>query len=268
MKGDTLLYVRAAGDTIQINRNVPPMVGQSGKVLSNNGVNYTWVVNSASVSWGGITGTLSDQTDLQSALDSKLSVNGNGSSLTGITKSQIGLANADNTSDADKPVSTATQAALNLKANTSSLPTRVWLSNDVVNNNAVANTIADVTGLSFPVIANNTYKFRFVIQYRSAATTTGSRWTINGPANTWVSYTSQYTLTATSITNNAGVSAYNSPSGASASSLASGNRCIIEGEIRPSADGTVIARFASEIASSAITALGSNRSYVEYQIIN
>lgn len=64
------------------------------------------------------------------------------------------------------------------------------------------------------------------------------------------------------------ISNYNSPSGASASSLASGNRCIIEGEIRPSADGTVVARFASEISASAITALGSNRSYVEYQIIN
>ena len=40
-----------------------------------------------------------------------------------ITKSDVGLANVDNTSDADKPVSTATQTALNLKANTSSLGT-------------------------------------------------------------------------------------------------------------------------------------------------
>ena len=36
-----------------------------------------------------------------------------------ITKANIGLGNVDNTSDADKPVSTATQAALNGKANTS-----------------------------------------------------------------------------------------------------------------------------------------------------
>lgn len=34
-----------------------------------------------------------------------------------ITKSQIGLSNVDNTSDANKPISTATQAALNKKAN-------------------------------------------------------------------------------------------------------------------------------------------------------
>ncbi len=34
----------------------------------------------------------------------------------GVTKSHVGLSNADNTSDADKPISTATQTALNLKA--------------------------------------------------------------------------------------------------------------------------------------------------------
>jgi hypothetical protein len=36
--------------------------------------------------------------------------------VSGITKSMVGLGNVDNTSDADKPVSTATQTALNLKA--------------------------------------------------------------------------------------------------------------------------------------------------------
>jgi hypothetical protein len=35
----------------------------------------------------------------------------------GITKAMVGLSNADNTSDIDKPISTATQAALDLKAN-------------------------------------------------------------------------------------------------------------------------------------------------------
>jgi hypothetical protein len=39
---------------------------------------------------------------------------------TGITKSDVGLANVDNTTDANKPVSTATQTALDLKANTAS----------------------------------------------------------------------------------------------------------------------------------------------------
>lgn len=37
-----------------------------------------------------------------------------------VTKAQVGLGNVDNTSDANKPVSTATQTALNLKANLAS----------------------------------------------------------------------------------------------------------------------------------------------------
>ena len=35
----------------------------------------------------------------------------------GVTKAQVGLGNVDDTSDADKPISTATQSALDLKAN-------------------------------------------------------------------------------------------------------------------------------------------------------
>lgn len=45
-----------------------------------------------------------------------LAPDGDGSSLTGLTAAQVGLGNVDNTSDADKPVSTAGQAALDLKA--------------------------------------------------------------------------------------------------------------------------------------------------------
>lgn len=49
-----------------------------------------------------------------------LAPNGNGSSLTNLTASQVSLGNVDNTSDANKPVSSATQTALNLKANIAS----------------------------------------------------------------------------------------------------------------------------------------------------
>jgi hypothetical protein len=82
--------------------------------------------------WGGITGNLSDQTDLQSALDLKQDdlVSGlniktlEGQSLLGsgnidLTKTDVGLSNVDNTSDLNKPISTATQTALNGKENTS-----------------------------------------------------------------------------------------------------------------------------------------------------
>ena len=41
---------------------------------------------------------------------------GNGSQLTNITKGQVGLGNVDNTSDVNKPISSAAQTALDLKA--------------------------------------------------------------------------------------------------------------------------------------------------------
>ena len=87
--------------------------------------------------WGGITGTLSAQSDLQSALngkqvagsyataaqgsiaDSALQPSGYGGGLTGLSKAQVGLSNVDNTSDALKPVSTAMQTALDAKQSTS-----------------------------------------------------------------------------------------------------------------------------------------------------
>lgn len=59
---------------------------------------------SSSAAWGGITGTLSSQTDLQTALDLKAD--------------QSSINNVDNTSDVNKPVSTAGQTALDLKENT------------------------------------------------------------------------------------------------------------------------------------------------------
>jgi len=81
--------------------------------------------------WGGITGTLSSQTDLQSALDAKQDdlVSGTniktleGQSLLGsgnidLTKSDVGLGNVDNTSDANKPVSTAQATAIAAKQDT------------------------------------------------------------------------------------------------------------------------------------------------------
>src|SRR6478609_2679569 len=63
--------------------------------------------------WGGISGTLSSQTDLQTALDAKVPVTRtvNSKALTGnitITKSDVLLANVDNTSDSTKNAATAT----------------------------------------------------------------------------------------------------------------------------------------------------------------
>lgn len=144
---------------------------------------------------------------------------------------------------------------------------RVILPASVTNNNAVANTLEDITDLSFGVIAGIRYKFKFFISYTAAAATTGSRWSVNGPAITSLAYRSEYTLTATSQTNNENAAAYDVPAASNASSLTVGNIAIIEGVLEASADGTLIGRFASEVTVSAIIAL-LNVSYVEYEAIS
>lgn len=132
----------------------------------------------------------------------------------------------------------------------------VVLSSDVVNSNAVANTIADITGLSFSVTSGKTYWFRFIIPYTSAATGTGARFSINGPATTALYYESYYNVQAgaNNVTINAGLVAYDNPAAANASSNLTGNLATVEGIAIFSANGTLIGRFASEVSNSAITA--------------
>lgn len=108
-----------------------------------------WLViasgGAGSAAWGGITGTLSAQTDLQAALDAKQASDGDLTTFAGLSpsnddllqrkagawanrtpaqvktdlalvKGDVGLGSVDNTSDANKPVSSATQTALDTKA--------------------------------------------------------------------------------------------------------------------------------------------------------
>jgi hypothetical protein len=124
----------------------------------------------------------------------------------------------------------------------------------IVNANATANTLADIAELGFNVIPG-TYRFRFVIRYDAAATTTGARFTVNGPTTSALTYRSLYTLTATTETLNHGLTAFNQPAAANATSLTNGNIAIIEGIATFTASGTLLPRFASEVSSSAITVL-------------
>jgi hypothetical protein len=132
----------------------------------------------------------------------------------------------------------------------------VVLASDVTNNNATLNTIADITGLSFAVVAGEGYFFRATIDWTSAVNTTGARFSVNGPASpTRLAYRSNYALTTTTETLNAGLTTYDLPAASNASPAnIAGNIAIVEGFIQPSANGTVTMRFASEVASSAIVA--------------
>lgn len=135
-----------------------------------------------------------------------------------------------------------------------SVPRRTVLAADVAN--SANDTLADVTGLSFPILANKTYRFRAQIIYSAAATTTGSRWTVNTAATvTSLFYRSNYSLTTTSETVNSGLGAVQLPAAASATSAATtGNTAIIEGIIKCSTAGTLIVQSASEVNTSAVTA--------------
>jgi hypothetical protein len=66
--------------------------------------------------------------------------------VSGVTKSHVGLGNVDNTSDADKPVSTATQTALDAKA---SLAGATFTGNVEVDGNLVVDGNLTVNGTEF-----------------------------------------------------------------------------------------------------------------------
>jgi len=125
---------------------------------------------------------------------------------------------------------------------------------DVVNSTT---TPADITGLTFAVLSGKNYRFRAVIPYSSAATTTGSRFMTNGPAITKLNGMSVHTLDVTTQTVTF-FTAHGVPAAANASSLTTGNLAIVEGEFTPAADGTLAIQFASEVGASAITALAGS----------
>ena len=75
-----------ASITLNIDDVAPTQSGNSGKVLKTDGTNATWQTDSNNGTWGSITGTLSDQTDLNSALGSKVDKN---TAITGATKTKV-----------------------------------------------------------------------------------------------------------------------------------------------------------------------------------
>lgn len=130
----------------------------------------------------------------------------------------------------------------------------VIISNDVVNNNAVANTIQNITGLSFSVTSGKTYWFRFIIPYTSVVSSTGSRFSINGPTTSALYFSLLNPTTVTGRTTELGLTAYDTPAASNTTSPSTLSAvAIVEGIATFSANGTLIGRFASEVAGSAIT---------------
>jgi len=88
-----------------------------------NGTSYVRSFNNSWSAWTSVTqDTVYDDTSIQADIDTKadksLTINGNSlTSSFNLDKTDVGLSNVNNTADSAKPVSTAQQTALNLKAN-------------------------------------------------------------------------------------------------------------------------------------------------------
>lgn len=104
VSSDDILYIRlGANDYMQ---------------YSLDGITWENVSASASTVWGDITGDITNQTDLLTMFNNKANIQLVSSHITNLDNphqvdaEQVGLGNVDNTSDADKPISTAAQAAI------------------------------------------------------------------------------------------------------------------------------------------------------------
>lgn len=145
------------------------------------------------------------------------------------------------------------------------MPTRVILGADYINDNAVANTLEDITGLSFAVVSGGSYFWEATIWFVPNITSNGARWSASGPAGNAVhSYLAPTTVTGHAVINS---QTYGGPSAASsttASATANGNIVTVRGFVSATADGTVQLQVASEEAGpSQITVRAG--SFIKYE---
>jgi hypothetical protein len=123
---------------------------------------------------------------------------------------------------------------------------------------------ADLTNLSFAVVAGVTYRFKIFCQFDVTNVATGTRWAVNGPAFTRLFYNVIWS-SGTGLNSNFAFNTYDATSTTSNTHSVSNNCAIIEGIIVPSANGTLIARFACELTLTSVTCKAG--SYIEFEEI-
>ena len=123
-------------------------------------------------------------------------------------------------------------------------------------------------GLKFPVVSGETYWFRFTIIYSSNSGLRGSGWAINGPTLGAgdASYRAEWSSGAKSRQLYDGLTGYDATVANASAAATAGNIAIIEGIIKCSASGDVIARMLSENITNTITA--KKYSSVQYKKIS
>lgn len=119
-----------------------------------------------------------------------------------------------------------------------------------------ATALGNVTGLAFPVAAGEHYHFRFVVAYRTAATTTGVKLSVSTPAASTLCATVRAIFAADGAGGEWQGAITASDDAVTATGVPAANTdylAIVEGIVVPSASGTLQLRAASEVASSAVT---------------
>lgn len=144
----------------------------------------------------------------------------------------------------------------------------VILAGDVSSSVTSATGFADVTGLSFAVVANAKYWFYFFIVYQTVATTTGINLAVNGPASPGFLEYQRNTWQTTTGVDQGSARAYD-VAGASASVDAANTNtpASLEGMFSNGANaGTFILRVASEVDTSQVT-VKANLTFLLWQRI-
>ena len=127
--GDTAVAIFARdGDDVNLDhweQPIPDRTGNAGKFLQTpDGDKMSW----EDVEISDVTGLQTELNGLQGQITTNKNTMdlhiGNTNNPHNVTKAQVGLGNVDNTSDLNKPISTATQTALDLKADKSTTYTK------------------------------------------------------------------------------------------------------------------------------------------------
>ena len=129
---------------------------------------------------------------------------------------------------------------------------------------SAALAFADVTDLSFAVVAGRTYKFKIFCQFDVTNTSTGTRWGVNGPAFSRLFYNVLWSA-GTGTQANVAYQTYDATASTGGSHFTTNNCAIIEGIVVPSANGTLTARFACELTVTSVTC--KTGSYIEFEEI-
>jgi hypothetical protein len=253
--GNGSLSIATASDFPILNQNT---TGNAATVTTNANLigPVTSVGNTTSITANAITNTMLSQVPTQIFKGRSSAGNGNVEDLTSVQATSM-LSPFTSTSQGVVPASgggiTKFLRADGTFATPNGLGNRILLTllSDITNNNALANTLQDLTGLSFNVTAGITYRFYAMIPYTSQQTNNGSRWTINAPATSFIGYVSRYVDNPEAINY---CDAINLPSNCSNNSKLTGNIAIIQGVVTPSVNGIVQVQFASATSGKSITA--------------